>query len=250
MFSNLLNATCTILQLDVTQSATGQLTNSWSNLYSNVACRRSEVPKNFKTTDDTYKVTEESFIFFIDPSYDGLVTHKNRITFAGKEYAIDKVSTFDGASEAHHVEVYAHIISLEGSSGLQTGFPIDTSLFVPKTTEINGHPLTSDINLTKSDIGLGNVDNTSDANKPISTAQQTALDAKQNISNNYDDRTFVLSFSNQSFINVPHNLGKYPSVNVYDTDGVEVIGGVVDHADTNSLTVEFGSPFSGQVVCN
>lgn len=32
--------------------------------------------------------------------------------------------------------------------------------------------------LTKSDIGLGNVDNTSDANKPVSTAQQTAIDAK------------------------------------------------------------------------
>ena len=30
----------------------------------------------------------------------------------------------------------------------------------------------------KSDVGLGNVDNTSDANKPISTATQTALDAK------------------------------------------------------------------------
>lgn len=31
---------------------------------------------------------------------------------------------------------------------------------------------------SKSDVGLGNVDNTSDANKPISTATQTALDAK------------------------------------------------------------------------
>src|SRR5574343_392651 len=34
--------------------------------------------------------------------------------------------------------------------------------------------------LTKSQVGLGNVDNTSDANKPVSTAQQTALNAKQN----------------------------------------------------------------------
>lgn len=35
-------------------------------------------------------------------------------------------------------------------------------------------------NVTKSDVGLGNVDNTSDANKPISTATQTALNAKAN----------------------------------------------------------------------
>ena len=33
-----------------------------------------------------------------------------------------------------------------------------------------------------SDIGLGNIDNTSDANKPVSTAQQTALDLKLNLS--------------------------------------------------------------------
>ena len=32
--------------------------------------------------------------------------------------------------------------------------------------------------LTKSSVGLGNVDNTSDVSKPVSTAQQTALDAK------------------------------------------------------------------------
>jgi hypothetical protein len=35
--------------------------------------------------------------------------------------------------------------------------------------------------LAKGDVGLGNVDNTSDANKPVSTAQQTALNLKANI---------------------------------------------------------------------
>lgn len=37
---------------------------------------------------------------------------------------------------------------------------------------------TSINSLDKSDVGLGNVDNTSDANKPVSTATQTALDTK------------------------------------------------------------------------
>ena len=36
--------------------------------------------------------------------------------------------------------------------------------------------------ISKSMIGLGSVDNTSDANKPVSTAQQTALNAKANLS--------------------------------------------------------------------
>jgi hypothetical protein len=39
----------------------------------------------------------------------------------------------------------------------------------------------TDLTLTKSDVGLGNVDNTSDANKPVSTAQQTALNLKPNL---------------------------------------------------------------------
>ena len=50
---------------------------------------------------------------------------------------------------------------------------------VPTTRTVNGHALDSDVTVTKGDVGLGNVDNTSDLNKPISTATQTALDAKQ-----------------------------------------------------------------------
>ena len=40
---------------------------------------------------------------------------------------------------------------------------------------------TGNVVLTKNDVGLSNVDNTSDANKPVSTAQQTALNLKANI---------------------------------------------------------------------
>lgn len=62
---------------------------------------------------------------------------------------------------------------------------------VPESLEKNGHQaalpdlskdstiaLTSDLP-TKQSLGLGNVDNTSDLDKPVSTATQTALDAKQ-----------------------------------------------------------------------
>lgn len=40
---------------------------------------------------------------------------------------------------------------------------------------------TGNVNITKADIGLGNVDNTSDLNKPISTATQTALNNKVDV---------------------------------------------------------------------
>lgn len=42
---------------------------------------------------------------------------------------------------------------------------------------------TGAVTLVKADVGLANVDNTSDANKPVSSAQQTALDGKVNVAN-------------------------------------------------------------------
>ena len=53
---------------------------------------------------------------------------------------------------------------------------------VDKTFTINTHALEGTaLTLTKADIGLGNVDNTSDLNKPISTATQDALNGKVNV---------------------------------------------------------------------
>ena len=49
---------------------------------------------------------------------------------------------------------------------------------VPDSRTVNGHALTGNVTVSKSDVGLGAVDNTSDADKPVSTATQAALDAK------------------------------------------------------------------------
>ncbi len=65
--------------------------------------------------------------------------------------------------------------------------------------------LKTDLALTKSDVGLANVDNTADLNKPVSTAQQAALDLKLDIedafSGSYNDLTDVPS----SFTPSAHN---------------------------------------------
>jgi hypothetical protein len=58
------------------------------------------------------------------------------------------------------------------------------------STSFNGNVF----GLTSSIVGLGNVDNTSDANKPISTATQTALNLKQNILTNPITGTGFSSF--------------------------------------------------------
>ena len=50
-----------------------------------------------------------------------------------------------------------------------------------------GNVVAANGDYTKSQVGLGNVDNTSDANKPVSTAQATAIALKLSIANNLSD---------------------------------------------------------------
>ena len=76
--------------------------------------------------------------------------------------------------------------------------------FEPKNTNIQSHISNTNNphSTTKAQVGLGNVDNTSDVNKPISTATQSALDLKANSANVYtktevdDISTNTLQFAN------------------------------------------------------
>lgn len=77
----------------------------------------------------------------------------------------DKVDTADLAD-----------VALSGSYNDLTDTP--TIPTVP-VTSVAGK--TGDVTLTKSDVGLANVDNTADTAKPVSTAQQTALNLKANL---------------------------------------------------------------------
>lgn len=67
--------------------------------------------------------------------------------------------------------------------GVTSGIQAQLNAKVPTSRTINGKKLTGNITLTKSDISLGNVDNTADVNKPLSTAMQNALDGKADNSN-------------------------------------------------------------------
>jgi len=67
------------------------------------------------------------------------------------------------------------------TSAIQT--QLDAKSTATKTETLTNKTLTSPVintptGITKSDVGLGNADNTSDTNKPVSTATQTALDLK------------------------------------------------------------------------
>lgn len=93
------------------------------------------------------------------------------------------------------------------------------------TTTVNGKPLTGNITLTKSDVGLGNVDNTSDQSKPVSTPQQSALNLKA-------DKSNVLEKDNSQFFNPTADYHPATKKYVDDTTAGAILGQVPDGSIT------------------
>jgi hypothetical protein len=69
-------------------------------------------------------------------------------------------------------------ISTATQTALNAKAPLAGPTFTGTVTIPSGASITAPTGLVKGDVGLGNVDNTSDVNKPVSTAGQAALDLK------------------------------------------------------------------------
>lgn len=80
-----------------------------------------------------------------------------------------------------------HFTSTERTklSGIESGAQKNTITGVKGNAESTYR--TGNVNITPANIGLGNVNNTSDANKPVSTAQQTAIDSALSSAKSYAD---------------------------------------------------------------
>jgi hypothetical protein len=113
---------------------------------------------------------------------------------ATKSYADTAVSTHSSDTTSVHgitdtadlaTKTYADTaVSTHSSDTTSVHGITDTSLLVTTagSQTLTNKTITTPLGLVKSDVGLGNVDNTADASKPVSTAQQTALDLKANLS--------------------------------------------------------------------
>jgi hypothetical protein len=97
----------------------------------------------------------------------------------------------DALYEPKNANIQSHIGSTEnphGTTAAQVGAePANTNIQAHITTPGNPH------GVTKNDIGLGNVDNTADTAKPVSTAQQTAINQKEDSLGNPDSDGMLLS---------------------------------------------------------
>jgi hypothetical protein len=140
----------------------------------------------------------------------------------------------------------------------------DTAALATKTYA-DGAVTTAVAALTKSSVGLANVDNTSDANKPVSTATQTALDLKSPLASptftgtvsgitstmvglgsvdNTSDANKPVSTATQTALDLKANLsaptftGTVTSTNDVVVNGNLTVNGTTFNASATSITIE------------
>jgi len=102
-------------------------------------------------------------------------------------------------------------------SGTNTGDQ-DLSNLVTNTRTVNGHALSANVTVTASDVGLSNVDNTSDASKPVSTATQTALNLKADIAS--PTFTGTVSGITAAMVGAPSGSGTSSGANTGDQTNI------------------------------
>ena len=103
-------------------------------------------------------------------------------TNTGDQDLSGKVDKVVGKSLIDDTEI-SRLVSMTGifTSALKTAYDSAVTWISTNSTALLAHlSLTNNPHsVTKTQVGLGNADNTSDANKPISTATQTALNEKE-----------------------------------------------------------------------
>lgn len=97
-------------------------------------------------------------------------------TFTGTVSGITK--SMVGLGDVDNTSDSAKPISTATQTALDAKSPLASPTFTGTVTVPTLAVTTTATGITKSMVGLANVDNTSDANKPVSTATQTELDAK------------------------------------------------------------------------
>ena len=97
------------------------------------------------------------------------------------------VATLQQNFDEHVDDTELHFTTADRTkfSGIESGAQKNTLTGVKGSAESTYR--TGNVNITAANIGLGNVNNTSDANKPVSTAQQAAIDAAKTAANTYTD---------------------------------------------------------------
>lgn len=129
--------------------------------------------KNDKITisNDTTAISDEST--FLDAGAGSNPTTTNRKTFSLVwTYIKNKISSVLGLTSTNYDgtaanATYASTLGTSNDGYTKSTLDEELGKLVPKTTTVNGHELSSNVSVTKNDVGLGSVANTGDSAVPV-----------------------------------------------------------------------------------
>ena len=148
-----------------------------------------------------------------------LTTESSRATAAEEALRTSKVDKVEGKSLVSDDQI-VKLTNLDNQDDITSNIADAKKAGTDAQSSLDSHVsnVSNPHNVTKNQIGLGNVDNTSDLNKPVSTAQQTALDKKV-------DKVTGYGLSKNDFTDILKNK----------------LDGIAEGAQVNSITGVKGS---------
>jgi len=187
---------------DVTDSANVNAAGATMNADTNVAGNAWVLDEdNFVSNSDTKVPTQQSVKTYVDDAMasgapDATASTKGKIRLAGDISGTADVPTVPAlnnkvnkAGDTMTGKLIMPSIQITGGSPIVDYVLMTDNVGngtwkpVPSAPVISVNGKQNIVVIDKADVGLSNVDNTNDANKPISTATQTALNAKESTAN-------------------------------------------------------------------
>lgn len=150
------------------------------------------VDENYVHTDNNYTTEEKESVGTIKDKVDKVVGKG----LSTNDFTDELKRNYDTAYSQSHVHNNKEILDTTSASysvseqeklgSIENGAQKNTITGVKGSAETVYR--TGDINITKANIGLGDAENTADKDKPVSTAQQKAIDEAYANSNKYTDQ--------------------------------------------------------------
>ena len=202
-----------------------------------------DLPKTIKMSElpEVSTVSDTDIFIIEDGSVTYKITGKNLIDYIKNHGEISDYyvhqSSIDAANGIAPLNANRKIPSGNILFGTTSGTVYDGAKGKALENGLDAHLLdkSNPHGVTKAQVGLGNVNNTSDTNKPVSTAQQTAITAAQTAANTYTDNKIAALING-----APSTLDTLKEISDAMTEHKEVVealeAAIGNKADASALT--------------
>lgn len=137
-------------------------------------------------------------------------------------------------------------VSLDGTSNVTLSATLQAAAVANKANIASPTFTGTVAGVTKAMVGLGDVDNTTDAAKPVSTAQQTALDLKANIASpTFTGTVAGITKSMVGLGNVDNTADTAKPVSTAQQTALDLKSNIASPTFTGNVTIPAGASISG-----